>query len=78
MFEHIDMLSISIGIWQQPYLIIHNLLGSGFSGPGTLAESNRCLYVIVEAAILFKLLLTSIIDMYNVFEHIDMLSIYIW
>jgi hypothetical protein len=30
----------------------------------------------VEAAILFKLLLTYILDIYNVFEHIDMLSIY--
>ena len=29
----------------------------------------------VEAAIQFKLLPTSIIDIYKVFEHIDMLSI---
>ncbi len=29
----------------------------------------------VEASILFKLLDTSILDMYKVFEHIDMLSI---
>ena len=32
----------------------------------------------VEAAILFKLLPTSILDIYKVFEHIDMLSIVIW
>jgi hypothetical protein len=29
----------------------------------------------VEASILFKLLYASLLDMYNVFEHIDMLSI---
>ncbi len=29
----------------------------------------------VEASILFKLLNASILDMYTVFEHIDMLSI---
>ncbi len=29
----------------------------------------------VEASILFKLLLASTLDMYKVFEHIDMLSI---
>jgi hypothetical protein len=29
----------------------------------------------VEASILFKLLNTSILDMFKVFEHIDMLSI---
>jgi hypothetical protein len=32
----------------------------------------------VEAAILFKLLPVSIIDIYKVFENIDMLSIGIW
>ncbi len=34
-------------------------------------------YIMVEAAILFKLLPPSIIDIYKVFEHIDMLSIVI-
>jgi hypothetical protein len=29
----------------------------------------------VETAILFKVLLASILDIYKVFEHIDMLSI---
>jgi hypothetical protein len=32
----------------------------------------------VEASILIKLLLASILDIYKVFEHIDMLSIGIW
>ena len=32
----------------------------------------------VEAAILFKLLPASILDIYEVFEYIDMLSIGIW
>jgi hypothetical protein len=32
----------------------------------------------VEASILFKLLPASILDMYKVFEHIDMLFIGIW
>jgi hypothetical protein len=32
----------------------------------------------VEAVILFKLVLASILDIYKVFDHIDMLSIGIW
>ncbi len=35
-------------------------------------------YVMAEAAILFKLLPASILDMYKVFEHIYMLYIGIW
>jgi hypothetical protein len=35
-------------------------------------------YILFEATILLKLLLTSILDIYKVFKHIDMLSIVIW
>ncbi len=35
-------------------------------------------YVMVEATIVFNLFPASILDIYNVFEHIDMLSIGIW
>ena len=43
---------------------------------GSLAESNDVIKV--EADCYLKLLSTSILNIYNVFEHIDMLSIGIW
>jgi hypothetical protein len=46
-----------------------------FWGSSSLVESKWCDYVIVEAEGHLKLLPTSILDMYKVFEHIDMLSI---
>jgi hypothetical protein len=49
-----------------------------FWGSGSLVESKRCDYVMVEADSHLKLLPTSILDIYKVFEHIDMLSIGIW
>ncbi len=38
-------------------------------------ELKWCHYVMVEADSYLKLLPTSIVDIYKVFEHIDMLSI---
>ncbi len=38
-------------------------------------ESKKCDHVMVEADSHLKLLLASILDIYKVFEHIDMLSI---
>ncbi len=49
-----------------------------FWGSGSLVESKWCDYVMVEADSHLKLLSTSILDIYKVFEHIDMLSIGIW
>ncbi len=46
-----------------------------FWGSGSLAESKWCDYVMVKADGHLKLLPTSILDMYKVFEHIDMLSL---
>jgi hypothetical protein len=46
-----------------------------FWGSGSLVESTWCQYVVVEAGSHLKLLPTSILDIYSVFEHIDMLSI---
>jgi hypothetical protein len=46
-----------------------------FWGSGSLVESKRCDYVMVEADSHLKLLPISILDIYKVFEHIDMLSI---
>jgi hypothetical protein len=46
-----------------------------FLGSGSLVESKWCDYVMVEADSHLKLLPTSIIDIYKVFEHIDMLFI---
>ena len=44
-------------------------------GSGSLVESKRCDYVMVEADSHLKLFSASILDTYKVFEHIDMLSI---
>ncbi len=49
-----------------------------FWGSGSLVESKRCDYVMFEANCHLKLLLASILDIYKVFEHMDMLSIVIW
>ncbi len=45
-----------------------------FLGSGSLAESKKCDYVMIEADSHLKLLPTSISNMCKVFEHIDMLS----
>ncbi len=44
-------------------------------GSGSLVESKWCDYVMDEADSHLKLLPASILDIYKVFEHIDMLSI---
>ncbi len=46
-----------------------------FWGFGSLVESKRCYHVLIEADSHLKLLPTFILDIYKVFEHIDMLSI---
>ncbi len=46
-----------------------------FWGLGSYVESNWCHYIMVEADSHLKLLLASILDIYKVFDHIDMLSI---
>ncbi len=46
-----------------------------FLGSGSHVESKWCDYVMVEADSHLKLLPTSILDMYKVFKHIDVLSI---
>ncbi len=48
-----------------------------FWGSGSLVES-KCHYVMIEADSHLKLLPASILDMYKVFGHIDMLSMGIW
>ncbi len=45
-----------------------------FWGSGSLGESKLCDYVMVETDSHLKLLPTSILDIYNMIEHIDMLS----
>ncbi len=45
-----------------------------FWGSGSLAKSKWCYYVMVEPDSHLKVLPTSILDIYKVFEHIDMLS----
>ena len=49
-----------------------------FWGSGSHVESTWCHYVMVEADSHLKLLSTSILDIYKVFEHIDMLLMGIW
>ncbi len=46
-----------------------------FRGSGSLVESKWCDYVFFEADSHLKLLPTSILDIYKMFEHIEMLSI---
>ncbi len=72
MFEHIDMLSKSIP-WH-PYKDIPTLLVSDFGVLGHMSSRKRCHFVMVEADSHLKLLPPSILDIYKVFEHIDMLS----
>ncbi len=45
-----------------------------FWGSGTLVESTLCDYVMVEAGSHLKVAPTSILDIFKVFGHIDMLS----
>jgi hypothetical protein len=45
-----------------------------FWGSGSLVESKKCDIVMVEADGHLKLLPPSILDIYKVFEYIDMLS----
>ncbi len=74
--EHINMLFI--GIKYQPYAVIPTPTWLRFWGSGSHVESKRCDYVMVEADDHLKLFSASILDIYKVFEHIDMLSIGIW
>ncbi len=72
MFELIDMLSI--GRRYQPYTGSHPTW-LRYWGSGSLMELKRCHYVMVEADCHPKLLPTSMLDIYKMFEHIDMQSI---
>ncbi len=45
-----------------------------FGGSESLVESNCCQYILIETDSNLKLLSSSILDIYKVFEHIDMLS----
>jgi hypothetical protein len=44
----------------------------------TYEDSKQYHYIMVEADSHFKVFPPSILDIYKVFEHIDMLFIYIW
>ncbi len=74
-FEHIDMLPI--GMQYHPYTVIPTLLSLDL-GFWVTCWVTWYDYVMVEADSHLKLLTTSILDIYKVFEHIDMLSIGIW
>jgi hypothetical protein len=69
---HIDMLSI--GIQYQPHTVLPTLLGLDFGALGHLWSQNDAIMSWLRLTAL-KLLPTSILDMHNVFEHNDMLSI---
>ncbi len=49
-----------------------------FWGSGSLVESRWCHYVMVEADRRLKLPLASILDVYNMFEHIDIPFMGMW
>ena len=74
MLEQIDMLSM--GIQEQPYTQLYpHYLAQIWGFLVTIVESKCCQYVMVETDSHLKLLHSSILDMYKVFEHIDMMSI---
>ncbi len=54
------------------------MLLSGVLDSLSLVESNWYYYVMVDVDSHLKLILTSMSDIYKVFEHIDMLSIGTW
>jgi hypothetical protein len=73
-FEHIDMLSIGIPTVSALRNYTHPTWLRVW-GSGSLVESKWGQYVLVEVKSHLRLLLTSILGIYKVFEHIDMLSI---
>ncbi len=85
--SHINILHIQ-SVWAHWYAIHRHMVAAlhihthptwlRFWGSGSLVESKWCDYVMVEADSHLKLLPSSILDIYKVFEHIDMLSIGIW
>jgi hypothetical protein len=82
--SHIHIRHIQ-SVWANWYAVHSNMVAAlhsytqptllRFWGSGSLVESKWCDYVMVEADSHLKLLPTSILDIYKVFEHIDMLSI---
>jgi hypothetical protein len=58
--------------------VIPTLHGSDSVVLGHLWSQNDCHYIMVEAESQLKLLHTYTLDVYNVFEHIDVLSVGIW
>jgi hypothetical protein len=72
-FEHIDMLNHWHMVAALHIYTSHNRLR--FWGSGSLVESKRCHYVMVEADSHLKLIPASILDIYTVFKPIHMMSI---
>jgi hypothetical protein len=70
-FEHIDMLSM--GMRYQPRRFIPTLLGSYFGVLGHLWSQNDGKVLLLRADSHLKLLPASILVIYKMFEHIDML-----
>ncbi len=69
---------LSISIQQQPYTVIPTLFGSDFGVLGHLWSQNDVIMSWLRLTAPLKLLPASILDIYTMFEHIDMLSIDIW
>ncbi len=72
-FEHIDMLSLGMRLWQ--YTVIPTLLGSDFGVLAHLWSQNN---VITSRLRLISTSNCFILDIHKVFEHIDMLSMGKW
>jgi hypothetical protein len=72
MIEHIDMLAL--GIQYQPYTVIPTLLGSDFWALCHLRSQHDVIMSWLKSDSHLKLLPTSILDIYKVFEHIAILS----
>jgi hypothetical protein len=70
---------LSMGIQYHPYTVIPTLLGSDFGVLGHLwCQPQVSDFAMVDADSHLKLLPTSILDVYKVFEPFDMLLIGIW
>ena len=72
LFEHIDTLSMRIK--QQPYTVTPPHYLAQILGFWVISRVKMMYFFMVEADIHLKLFPTSILDIYKVFEHIDMLS----
>jgi hypothetical protein len=62
-----------MGIWMYPYTVTPVLLGPNFGNMGVRMKPNNIMMSCLEAVNHPTLYFTSILDVYEVFEHLHML-----